>query len=419
MNGLLQVWRLFAILALTAFLSSCQNGAAPSQQISFFEAEAVPREFLPRAKPEAVGVNPAALAALVAEAQNTHSAALIVIKDGRVVVERYFGHPTKQPLRINSVTKSIVSLAIGQLIADGKIPSLKTPLSRWFPEWALGEKAKITLRDIMAHTSGLYHEESATKLYQQPDVVRYARGLPLAEEPGKNFSYSNEAVALIPGIVLAASGKPLDIYLRDLLFKPMGISDYKWARDAAGNVLAFGGLWLLPRDLARIGQLMLDSGRWENKQLIPASWVHACTSPVRADIPDYGLLWRLYPGQREASAVPPGFGGDGWLGQYLVVYPKWRLVVVRLHAIEAGNDEKENRKYGFNSLQQMALALVEKDSDSTDGKSSLSKFKVAQTLKIFLLIFIVLLIYIIFQIIENNFCIICIPCFLLFPSGKK
>ena len=376
MNGLLQVWRLFAILALTAFLSSCQNGAAPSQQISFFEAEAVPREFLPRAKPEAVGVNPAALAALVAEAQNTHSAALIVIKDGRVVVERYFGHPTKQPLRINSVTKSIVSLAIGQLIADGTIPSLKTPLSRWFPEWALGEKAKITLRDIMAHTSGLYHEESATKLYQQPDVVRYARGLPLAEEPGKNFSYSNEAVALIPGIVLAASGKPLDIYLRDLLFKPMGISDYKWARDAAGNVLAFGGLWLLPRDLARIGQLMLDSGRWENKQLIPASWVHACTSPVRADIPDYGLLWRLYPGQREASAVPPGFGGDGWLGQYLVVYPKWRLVVVRLHAIEAGNDEKENRKYGFNSLQQMALALVEKDSDSTDGKSSLSKFKV-------------------------------------------
>lgn len=354
-----QVWRLFALLTLTAFLSSCRNGAAPSQQISFFESGAVPLAFFSRSKPEAVGVNPQALAALVAEAQNTHSNALIVTKDGSVIAERYFGHPTKQLLRINSVTKSIVSLAIGQLIADGKIPGLGTPLAKWFPEWAAGKKAEITLRDIMTHTSGLYHEESAAKLYQQPDVVRYARGLPLADEPGKNFSYSNEAVALIPGIVLAASGKPLDIYLRDRLLKPMGISDYKWDRDAAGNLLAFGGLWLLPRDLARIGQLMLDSGRWNGKQLIPAAWVRACTSPASANIPDYGLLWRLYPGQKETTAASSGFGGDGWLGQYLVVYPEQHLVAVRLHAAESGNDERENRKYGFPSFGESISALVQ------------------------------------------------------------
>ena len=104
--------------------------------------------------------------------------------------------------------------------------------------------------------------------------------------------------------------------------------------------------------------------------------MRACTSPARADISDYGLLWRLYPGRKDAAAAAAGFGGDGWLGQYLVVYPKWHLVVVRLHAIEAGNDEEENQKYGFNSLQQLALALVEKDSKPTDDKSALSEFKV-------------------------------------------
>ena len=106
MTGSSQVWRLLALLTLTAFLSSCRNGAAPSQQISFFESEAAPREFLPRAKPEAVGVDPQALAALVAEAQNTHSTALIVIKDGDVIAERYFGsvpkelHPRPWPPRL-------------------------------------------------------------------------------------------------------------------------------------------------------------------------------------------------------------------------------------------------------------------------------------------------------------------------------
>ena len=373
--GTIKAQRLL-FLALAFLLSSCRDTPPQPKQVLLFDSAAVPSEFFPRSEPEAVGINPAALAALVAEAQNTHSNALIVIKDGRVVVERNFDRPAKQPLRINSVTKSIVSLAVGQLVADGKIPGLATPLARWFPEWAVGKKAKVILQHIMTHTSGLYHEESAAKLYQQPDVIRYARGLPLAGEPGKNFAYSNEAVALIPGIALAAAGKPLDIYLRDRLFEPMGISDYKWDRDAAGNVLAFGGLWLLPRDLARIGQLMLDSGSWEGKQLIPAAWVRAGTSPARADIPEYGLLWRLYPGRKDATAAAAGFGGDGWLGQYLIVYPKWRLVVVRLHAIEAGNDEEENQKYGFNSLQQMALALVEKDANSTDDKSALSKFKV-------------------------------------------
>lgn len=351
--------------------ASCRRAPDP-EQIRLFETPTSESGFFPRAKPEAVGIHPAALSALVAEAQAAHSHALIVVKDGRVVAERYFGHDGRRPLRVNSVTKSVVSLGVGLLIRDGKIPGLSTPIARWYPEWAKDERAKITLWNILTHTSALYHEQSAETLYRQPDVLRYVAGLRATGVPG-SFSYSNEAVALLPGIVRAASGVPLDGNLKEHLFEPMEITAVDWDRDQAGNVLAFGGLWLLPRDLARIGQLMADAGRWNDRQLVPASWVKASISPARNDIRDYGLLWWLYPGRRqpggdaganaqvpESAAAPAGFGADGWLGQYLIVYPEWRLVAVRLHGIERGNNDSENRKYGMRSFRELVTGLVKK-----------------------------------------------------------
>lgn len=369
----------FALLLGFAFVfSACRN--SPSSQVQYFEPQVSESGFLPRATPETVGIDAAALSSLVAEAQASHSHALIVIKDGRVVAERYFGHYTGQPLRTNSVTKSVVSLAIGMLISEGKIPGLNTQVSRWYPEWAKDRRAKITLWNVMTHTSGLYHEPSAEKLYQQQDIVRYAAGLKATDEPGRAFSYSNEAVAILPGIVKAASGMSLEAYLKERLFKPMGITAVDWDRDPAGNVMPYGGLWLLPRDLASIGQLMGDAGRWNGKQLVPASWARAATAPARDNLSYYGLLWWLYPAPpaldsesaapKSAASAPRagGFGADGWLGQYLVVYPQRRLVAVRMHGVEAGNDEAENRKYGFQSFQKLVLALVQKPADQQSGK---------------------------------------------------
>ena len=113
---------------------------------------------------------------------------------------------------------------------------------------------------------------------------------------------------------------------------------------------------------------MLDSGRWEGKQIIPALWVRACTSPARADITDYGLLWWLYPDLKESATDSGGFGGDGWLGQYLVVYPKQHLVAVRLHAVDSSNDERENRKHGFTSFRKMVFDLVRSSAVPSNDK---------------------------------------------------
>ena len=104
-------------------------------------------------------------------------------------------------------------------------------------EWRNVEKTNVTLWNIMTHTSGLYHEQSSRHLCQQEDVVKYALNLPIVTPPGRDFSYSNEAVALLPRIVLAASGKPLDVFLKEKLFEPMGIKEVKWDRDPAGNVM--------------------------------------------------------------------------------------------------------------------------------------------------------------------------------------
>ena len=360
------------LLLSSSLLPACRRPAPPrSSRTAFFEPGVSPDGFFPRTfKPEAAGISRAALEALVAEAAACHSHALIVIKDGRTVAERYFDHP-RRPLRLNSVTKSIVSLAIGMLVKEGRIAGIDTPLSEWFPQWEKGAKARITLRNVLTHTSGLYHEQSGSNLRRQRDVVKYALGLPIVDEPGRKFTYSNEAIALLPGIVSAAAGRPLDAFLQDRLFGPMGISSYDWDRDQAGHVLAYSGLRMLPRDLARIGQLMLDSGRWKERQLIPASWVRASTSPARDDITRCGLLWWLYrsPGSQARTALasqessrgspagpPVGFGGEGWLGQYVTVYPRWRLVAVRLRTRESEDDN--DRQYDFKSFPQLVLALV-------------------------------------------------------------
>jgi CubicO group peptidase (beta-lactamase class C family) len=362
-------------LALPLFAASLHADSSQTQK-PFFESGIRSDNFFLRAKPKAVGIKPTSLELLIRDAEANHSHALIVIKDGRVVTERYFGHP-QQPIHINSVTKSIVSLAVGLLLGEKKISSINAPLSTWFPQWAEDTKAKVTLWNVLTHTSGLYHDQSAEKLSQQKNVVYYALDLSIIDTPGKTFSYSNEAVALLPGIVSSAAGKPLEVYLKEKVFDPLGISNWAWDRDKDGNVKAYGGLWMLPRDLARVGQLMLNSGRWKEKQLVPASWVQASTSQARDDIPFYGLLWWLYQSQKPntpvslqkstdstlsvkiSSTSTIGFGGDGWLGQYLVIYPQWHLVAVRMHSIEAGNDIQENEKYGFPSFPQRVLDLVQ------------------------------------------------------------
>ncbi len=377
----------------------------------WFEGSATAPGLPPRVEPGSVGLDEVVLAALIEEAERTETDALIVIKDGRTAVERYFGGEVG-PIETMSVTKSVVSLAVGMLLDEGKIDSLDAPLSTWFPEWSEGEKAAVTLRHVLTHTSGLEHRMGARVLNAQDDRLAFVRESPLTEPPGTTFSYNNEATQLLSGVIEAAAGEPVDAYLDRRLFQPMGIADWSWERDPAGNAQTFYGLSLRPADLALIGLLMLDAGRWEGDALISEDWVRQATAPGGPLLPHYGLLWwiRRDSGQwvqtpdglatlreagfegadaltplielpfdgapaywLEAGALlepdarkrladlaahgilpteerrgdPIGYYADGWLGQALVIYPEQSLVAVRMHRTAHGGDEQENERCGF------------------------------------------------------------------------
>src|SRR5690606_21309845 len=125
-------------------------------------------------EPREAGLDPEAIARILQRAEATESSSLLILQDGKVVVERYFGQ-TPRRIETMSMTKSLASIAVGLLIDDGKIPSVDTPLSRWYPEFAKGKKAKITLRHVLTHTTGLEHGQGAYKMNAEADRLKYAR----------------------------------------------------------------------------------------------------------------------------------------------------------------------------------------------------------------------------------------------------
>ena len=248
---------------------------------------------LPVGDPAAEGIDPAQLAALVERAAATSSDALVILKNGKLVGEWYFGKP-RTPIETMSVTKSVVGLAVGLLIDEGKVASLDVPVHALFPEWNQGRKRAITLRHLVDHTSGLA-DTTPLEIYSSPDFVKLALAAELSEDPGSRFLYNNKAVNLLAGVVQVASGERLDRFLNRALFQPIGIREHEWELDKAGNPHGMAGLSLHPVDLARIGQLMLWRGEWGGARVLSQDWVEASTGPGQPLSPTGSLLWWLIP----------------------------------------------------------------------------------------------------------------------------
>jgi CubicO group peptidase (beta-lactamase class C family) len=240
------------------------------------------------------GVDPAALTHLMLRAKLFSSDAVVVLKDGRLVAEGRFEKPAG-PIEVGSITKSVTGLAIGRLLDTGKIRSLDEPVATWFPEWRGGPKQAITLRQLMNHTSGLAAKPTPEEVYASPNLLRQALTADLAYPPGSHFFFNNKAVNLLAGIVEKASGQKLDEYLRDEIFAPLGIARFAWMRDPAGNPHVLAGLQLDARDLARIGELMLDQGVYNQRRLLAADFVRDSVHAAQPFSPTGGLLWWVIP----------------------------------------------------------------------------------------------------------------------------
>jgi CubicO group peptidase (beta-lactamase class C family) len=228
---------------------------------------------------------------ILQRAEQTHSSSMLVIKDGKTVVEYYAGDRNEK-IQLMSCTKSIVSLAIGKLLDDSKIKSLDQPVHEFFPEWKQGKKALVTIKHLLNHTSGLQNVANAgIEVESSRDIVKLALEAELSDEPGARFSYNNKAVNLLVGIVERVSSKRLDAYFRDEFFEPLRIKDFAWTKDAAGNPYAHFGLQLSATDFARFGALILNRGKWNGAQLVSEKWIDAMLAQSQPFDESSGLLW--------------------------------------------------------------------------------------------------------------------------------
>jgi len=238
-----------------------------------------------------------AVQSLMKEAIAQHSSSVLVMRDGKVLAQYRDPSLKTSGIDMMSATKSVVALGVGLLVTDGKIKSLDQPVSDFYPEWKQGQKAAITVRMLMNHTSGLQNVPYApAEIYPAPDFVQLALAAELSDPPGTKFSYNNKAMNLLSGVIEKASGKPMDKFLEERLFKPMGMTNSGWGEyDKAGHPQAMSGWVTDAADAARIGQLVLDDGRWQGRQLISASFMKEMTAQGSPLSPKYGLLWWRVP----------------------------------------------------------------------------------------------------------------------------
>jgi CubicO group peptidase (beta-lactamase class C family) len=305
-------------------LSQVDAFSAEHRAVPFFDGQRAGRT-LARWTGAHPSVDELALSRLVLRAQETNSDALIVVADGNVVSERYSGR-TISPLSLQSITKPLSGLAIGQMYALGLIESLDVPLTKWLPEAGGGPLDDVTLRHVLTHTSGL--DPGDTQLLNRaPDKVDFALRATRVADPGSMFAYNNRASELLTVVASRVTGTTIDRWLTASLFAPAGLSSVQWPVDARGHPSTYGGLMMSPMDLAVVGQVLLDGGRLGEEQLVPECWLVESTAPNVQAAPGIGLQWFLAPSQEPDPSV---FWHSGSCGQYFLVFPESRIVIVRM-----------------------------------------------------------------------------------------
>lgn len=280
--------------------------------------------------------------------------ALLVVKDGYIVYENYYGEGgLNSSTNLWSVTKSFTSALVGFMMDDGLLTSTDTRMAELMPDYP--EFGDITLQHVLTHTTGLYWDEEGPLWVEwifSDDWVAHALARGQQRSPGSRFKYSSGNTHFLTALVHYKGGINPGEYARERLFDPLGIpfeileepieyqswNDYlfplpqSWRRDPQGIETASFGLYLTARDMAKFGFLYLNQGRWENRQILSQSWVETSTKDHERNIYgrySYGYQWYLTFVDGE-----PAFLASGWGGQIIGVVPSLDLVVVLKYEAE-------------------------------------------------------------------------------------
>jgi CubicO group peptidase (beta-lactamase class C family) len=281
-----------------------------------------------------------ALAKLVAYGASNSFDGLLVVRHGRIVTEAYYAPYTGDiPHEIFSSTKAVIGTLLGMVYKDGLLDRLDHPMLDFFADRRIANvddrKKAITVQNLLDMTSGLDwdqgfqggKQQSMFDLYRSSNWTQFILDRPMAHPPGEVYNYSNGNPDLISAIITKLTGKLAEDYAREKLFDPLGIVDWHWDRDPQGLTIGEGMLYLLPRDMAKIGYLYLHHGEWDGRRLLPPSWadvldhaivnMHASYDPNQS----YSNFFWVFPDKRVYMA-------NGKKGQLITVFPDLDIVVV-------------------------------------------------------------------------------------------
>lgn len=295
-----------------------------------------PGQTFPRNTPESQGIHSEHLRNLVEElaySPDTDMHHFMVLRHGNVICETDFAPYRKGIWHItHSMCKSITGMAAGLLIDEGKL-DLSENIYKIFHDkgstWAKIFRPEVTVENLMTMTSGVTFNESG--IVSGNDWLESYLNAPVSEKPGTKFQYNSLNSYVLSAIITERTGMPMDEYLKPRLFDPLGITDYLWEKCPRGITKGGWGLFMHTEDMAKLGQLYLNKGKWNGKQIIPESWAEASvTKKVDSIEGTYGYGYQLWMEER-----PGSFEYNGMLGQNVLIYPDVDMVIVT----NAGNEE--------------------------------------------------------------------------------
>ena len=285
---------------------------------------------LPRSTPEAQGISSSAILDFIETADkkinSLHS--FMLVRHGNVVAEGWWSpYDAPLPHMLFSLSKSFASTAVGLAVAEGKL-SVDDPVLKFFPDEAPenpdNNLKAMRVRDLLRMNTG--HE---TEPPRQPDQSWKEVFLkhPVRFKPGTHFLYNTSASYMLAAIVEKTTGMPLMDFLRPRLFDPLGIENPVWDKSPEGIALGGYGLNIRTEDIARFGQLYLQKGKWNGKQLLPAAWVEEATSYQTSNGSNPKSDWDQGYGYQFWRCRNNAYRGDGAFGQYCIVLPEKDAVI--------------------------------------------------------------------------------------------